>query len=311
MSEGDPQRGLSASSPSSRLRVACVQFEVGKIDGFDEFAAKVRHFVETAGREYGAEFVLFPEFLTVPLLSSLEPMDSMAGIRRLTEFTPRFVELMGSLAREQQLYVIAGSHPVAQEDGRIENVSMIFHPDGRHECQPKLHITPDERRSWGIEGGGSLVVIQTPKAKVGVLICYDVEFPEAVRCLADQGVELLFVPYCTDNRQGYLRVTRCAQARAIENQIYVATAGIVGNLTGVPVMDFHYGRSGVFTPSDYEFARDGIQAEADPNVETMLVADLDLAALHRSRQAGAVTPLLDRRRDLFEFRHRMDGEAKP
>jgi predicted amidohydrolase len=185
---------------------------------------------------------------------------------------------------------------------------MIFKPDGSHVSQPKLHITPSEKTWWGITGGDSLIVLQTPKAKIGVLICYDVEFPEAARYLADRGVEILFIPYCTDNRQGYLRVSLCAAARAIENQIYVATAGVVGNLPDVPAMDIHYGRAAVFSPSDFEFARDGIQAEADPNVETMLITDLDVSDLYRSRLNGSVTPVTDRRTDLFEFHNKLSNE---
>ena len=133
-------------------------------------------------------------------------------------------------------------------------------------------------------------------------ICYDIEFPEASRYLADQGVEILFVPYCTDDRHGQLRVRYCAQARAIENQIFVATAGVIGNLPSVPAMDIHYGQAAVFTPSDFAFARDGIQAIADSNVETLLVTDLDTGDLYRSRAAGSVTPRLDRRTDLFELK---------
>jgi predicted amidohydrolase len=167
--------------------------------------------------------------------------------------------------------------------------------------QPKLHITPNERKWWGISGGKTLTSIQTPKAKIGVLICYDVEFPEAVRQLADDGMEILFVPFCTDNRQGYLRVRYCAQARAIENQIYVALAGNVGNLPDVHNMDVQYGQAAVFTPSDFAFARDGIAAEADSNEETVLVCDIDLDDIHDSRSEGTVTPRLDRRPDLFEF----------
>jgi predicted amidohydrolase/ribosomal protein S18 acetylase RimI-like enzyme len=292
----------------TKVRVACVQYKMRKVSGFEEFASQIRYFVETAGEDYGAEFVLFPEFLTVQLLSGLEAMGPREGIRKLAEYTPQFVELMSTLAREQGLYLIAGSHPVEQEDGRLENTAMIFKPDGSHVSQSKLHITPSERTWWGISGGSSLVVIQTPKAKIGVLICYDVEFPEAARYLADRGIEILFVPYCTDNRQGYLRVSTCAAARAIENQIYVATAGVVGNLPDVPAMDIHYGRAAVFTPSDFEFARDGIQAQADPNVETMLVTDLDVSDLYRSRQSGAVTPVSDRRRDLFEFQNKLANE---
>jgi predicted amidohydrolase len=191
---------------------------------------------------------------------------------------------------------------VLKDDGRLQNESMLFRPDGSFVSQPKVHITPWEKSCWGISGGNQLHIIETPKAKIGILICYDVEFPEAARYLADQGIEILFVPYCTDNRQGYLRVTKCAAARAIENQIYVVAAGVVGNLPDVPAMNIHYGQSAVYTPCDFEFARDGIQAKADPNVEMMIVADLDMAALHRSRAAGSVTPLMDRRTDLFEMK---------
>lgn len=291
-----------------KVRVACVQYKMRRISGFDEFAAQVRYFVETAGEDYGAEFVLFPEFISVQLLSALEPMGSREGIRKLAEYTGQFVDLMSILAKEQGLYIVAGSHPVKQKDGSLQNISMIFRPDGTYLSQPKLHITPGEKTWWGITGGSSLIVVQTPKVRVGILICYDVEFPEAARYLADKGIELLLVPYCTDNRQGYLRVTTCAAARAIENQIYVATAGVVGNLPDVPAMDIHYGRAAVFTPSDFEFARDGIQAEADPNIETLLVTDLDISDLYRSRASGSVTPMSDRRRDLFEFTTHVESE---
>lgn len=144
-----------------------------------------------------------------------------------------------------------------------------------------------------------------------MLICYDVEFPEAVRYLADAGAEILFVPFCTDNRQGYLRVRYCAQARAIENQIYVALAGNVGNLPDVANMDVQYGQAAVLTPSDFAFARDGIAAEADANEETVLICDLDLHSLHASRSSGTVTPRLDRRPDLFQFVSAFATDAPP
>jgi len=134
-----------------------------------------------------------------------------------------------------------------------------------------------------------------------VLICYDIEFPEAARHLADAGAEVIFVPFCTDNRQGYLRVRYCAHARAIENQVYVAMAGNVGNLPDVQNMDINYAQAAVLTPSDFAFARDGIAAESDSNEETILVCDLDLDDLHHSRSHGTVTPRTDRRPDLFSM----------
>jgi len=285
--------------PNRKIRVACVQYQVRKINSFEDFANQVEYFVETAADDYSADFVVLPEFFSVQLLSQITPLSPLEGIRHLAELTPNFENLMSGLARKHGVHIVAGSHPV-MEDGKLYNMGMFFRPDGSSVGQPKLHITPSEKTYWGIDGGNSLVVIQTPRAKIGILICYDIEFPEAARMLADQGVEVIFVPYCTDNRQGYIRVRTCAHARAIENQIYVVTAGIIGNLPDVPAMDIHYGRASVFTPSDFEFARDGIQAEADSNIETLLVTDLDLSDLYRSRRAGSVTPLQDRRPDLFE-----------
>jgi predicted amidohydrolase/ribosomal protein S18 acetylase RimI-like enzyme len=287
-------------TPAERkVRVACVQYQMRRVSSFDDFAAQVTYFTETAA-DYSSDFVMFPEFFTVQLLSHIEVLSPLESIRKLTAFTGQFVELMSGLAKKHGLHIIAGSH-VVEENGRLYNKSFIFRPNGSHVTQAKLHITPSERREWGISGGDEVHVLETPKVKFGVQICYDIEFPETARYLADRGAEIIFVPYCTDNRQGHLRVRYCAQARAIENQIYVVTAGVTGNLPSVPAMDIHYGQAAVFTPSDFAFARDGIQAEADSNIETLLVTDLDISDLYRSRQSGSVTPRLDRRRDLFEI----------
>ena len=97
----------------------------------------------------------------------------------------------------------------------------------------KLHVTPDEIKSWGLNGGKLLNTFDTDCAKIGVLICYDVEFPELSRLMADQGMQILFVPFLTDTQNAYSRVRVCAQARAIENECFVVIAGSVGNLPRV------------------------------------------------------------------------------
>ena len=282
-----------------KVRVACVQYQMRKVTSFSEFARQVSRLVDVSAA-YQSDFVLFPELFSVQLLSHLDALSPKKGIRKLAGYTPRFKKLISNLARKYNLTIIAGSHPelVGQ---KLLNVAHVCLPNGSIVEQSKLHITPSERKLWGITGGRSLVAIETPKAKIGILICYDVEFPEAARHLADEGVEILFVPFCTDNRQGYLRVRYCSQARAIENQIYVALAGNVGNLPGAFNMDVHYGRAAVFTPSDIAFAHDGIAAEADSNEETVLICDLDLDSLHETRSCGTVTPRIDRRTDLFQF----------
>ncbi len=282
-----------------KVRISCVQYKMRKVKSFEDFARQVEYFIDIAS-DYRSDFVLLPELFTVQLLSQVDALSPQEGMKKLADYTPQFRELMSGLAVKFGLTIIAGSHPCFQGE-KLYNICHICLPDGTVVEQPKLHVTPNERKWWGIHGGHRLAVVDTPSARIGVAICYDVEFPEQVRYLADAGVEILFVPFCTDNRQGYLRVRYCAHARAIENQIYVALAGNVGNLPDVTNMDIQYAQAAVITPSDFQFARDGIQAEADSNEETVLVCDLDLDDLHEARSGGTVTPRLDRRPDIFKF----------
>jgi predicted amidohydrolase len=153
-----------------------------------------------------------------------------------------------------------------------------------------------------MEGGSSIKVFDTDCGKVGILICYDVEFPELSRLLADKGMDILFVPFLTDTQNGYSRVRHCAQARAIENECYVAIAGSVGNLPKVHNMDIQYAQSMVFTPCDFAFPANGIKAEATPNTEMILIADVDLVLLKELHQFGSVRNLKDRRLDIFNLK---------
>ncbi|MBK8478836.1 MAG: bifunctional GNAT family N-acetyltransferase/carbon-nitrogen hydrolase family protein [Opitutaceae bacterium] len=296
-------------SGARKARIACVQYQMRKVKSFADFERQVTYFVGVAA-DYRTDFVLLPEFVSVQLLSQEDALSPVEGIRRLATYEKRFTDLIRRLATRHGMTIIAGSHPVARGD-KLQNVAFVCLPSGEIVGQPKLHITPNERRWWGISGGHTLRAIDTPKCRIGVLICYDVEFPEACRYLADQGAEILFVPFCTDNRQGYLRVRYCAQARAIENQIYVALAGNVGNLPDVGNLDINYGQAAVLTPCDFAFARDGIAAEADSNEETVLICDVDLDDLHASRSDGTVTPRLDRRADLFKLVSLLPGDEQP
>lgn len=282
-----------------KIRVSCVQYQMRKVKSFKEFAEQVTYFVDIAA-DYSSDFVLLPELYTLQLLSKTGMLSPREGMKRLATYHPRVRKLLAGLARKYDLTIIGGSTP-ALRGGKLFNIADVCLPDGTVIEQPKLHITPNERKWWSLQGGNVLHLIRTPTAKIGVLICYDVEFPEAARYLADQGAEILFVPYCTDNRQGYLRVRYCAQARAVENQVYVAMAGTVGNLPDVQNLDINYAVAGVFTPSDFAFSRDGIASEADSNEETILVCDLDLDDLTEAQNFGTVRPLHDRRTDLFQF----------
>ena len=295
--------------PSFPVRVCAVQYQMRPIASFEEFSRQSEFFVDAAAG-YHADFVLFPEIFTVQLLSFMPHLRRGEAIRQLAGFNERFVELFQGLALRYAVNVIGGSTYV-EEEGEIYNVAYVFRRDGAIEKQYKLHITPGESHWWGVRGGGEVCVFDTDRGKVAVAICYDIEFPELARIAAAKGALLLFVPFCTDNRQGYLRVRHCAQARAIENQVFVVTAGCTGNLPNVENTDVHYAQSSIFTPSDFPFARDGIAAECEPNIEALVTADLDLEILRRNRLDGTVRPWTDRRPDLYEVVEKRPRGAAP
>ena len=288
-----------AARTKEAVRVAAVQFQQRKVASFEEFMSNVEYFVDVTS-DYRCDFVVFPELFTLSLLA-LEPerLTPAQSLERLTEYTPKFTAAMRQLAIAYNINIIGGSHPTITEDGDVQNVAYVFLRDGSVHAQEKIHPTPNERHWWNIKGGDGVRTIMTDCGPIGVMICYDSEFPEIGRRLVDEGAKLLFVPFCTDSRQGYMRVRHCSQARAIENQCYVVLAGNVGNLPGVENMDIQYARSCILTPCDFPFARDGVAEECTENVETVAIADLDLTDLAWARTQGTVRNLKDRRFDLY------------
>ncbi len=293
------KRDASALDTKDTVRVATVQFQMRGLETKAEFERQVEYFVDVAS-DYRADFIVFPELFTLQLLSiEAKPLSPDKGIQRVTEYTTWFLKMMEQLAVSYNINIIGGSHPTLTEKGDIRNVSYVFLRDGSVHAQDKIHATPDERYWWNIKGGNRVDTIDTDCGPIGVLICYDAEFPELVRSLADQGALLLFVPFCTDERRGYLRVRYCCHARAIENQMYVVMSGVVGNLPNVENMDIHYAESCILTPCDFAFARDGVAADTAANTETIAFADLRLSDLRVARQSGTVRNFMDRRFDLY------------
>lgn len=289
-----------AHGQKEAVRVATVQFQQRMIKSFDEFIHNIEYFVDICA-DYRSDFCVFPELFTLQLLALEEKrLSPSESIEALTRYTPRFVEALSQMAISYNINIIGGSHPTRTEDGEIQNVAYVFLRDGSVHPREKIHPTPNERHWWAIQGGEEVSTILTDCGPIGVLICYDSEFPELSRRLADEGARILFVPFCTDSRQGYLRVRYCCHARAIENQLYVVMSGNVGNLPNVENMDIQYAQSAILTPCDFPFARDGIAAEATENVETVTIADLDLTDLSWARAQGTVQNLRDRRFDLYK-----------
>ena len=291
----DPRRHQSVTD---RIRLATVQYKQRRIRSFDEFTQMVLYFIDVTA-DYGSDFVVFPELFTLQLLSiENEPVRPHEAIRQIAEYEDRINDFFMDAAVRYNVNIIGGSTPALRGE-TVRNVSHVYLRDGRMASQEKIHPTPNERYWWNITGGDELTLIDTDCGPIGVLICYDSEFPELTRHLVNQGINVLFVPFLTDERQSYCRVRYCAQARAVENQIYVAMSGSCGNLPNVNNIDIHYAQSCILTPCDFPFDRDGVAADTTPNVEMVAFADLSFRALRDARQHGTVRNLQDRRHDLY------------
>lgn len=250
--------------------------------------------META-RDYKVNLLVFPEYFTVQLLTLGQIKRPIAEqIRDLANQEERIVNFMSELARKFKLIIVGGTLPAFTEDkSKILNTCYVYSPDGSYNAQTKLHMTRFEKEEWFVSPGTRLKIFEANFGKFAVAICYDVEFPEIARAAARLGAHFLVVPSCTDDRHGYLRVRYCAQARAIENQMYVIHSPLVGSLPAVPAVSLNYGQAAIYTPSDYSFARDGLLAEGAVNQESMIIGDINLSLIEESRKSGTVLPLRD------------------
>ena len=282
------------------VRLGLIQWQMRPYKNLDELMQQAEYFIDAVSG-YRSDFALFPEFFNAPLMAENNHLSEAAAIRELSKHTSSIVEKFSELAIAYNINVITGSMPEIKND-LLYNVGYLCKRDGTTERYEKLHVTPDEAKVWGMQGGNDLKTFDTDCGKIGILICYDSEFPELSRLLADEGMDILFVPFLTDTQNGYSRVRHCAQARAIENECYVAIAGSVGNLPKVHNMDIQYAQSMVFTPCDFSFPANGIKAEATTNTEMILIADVDISLLRELNQFGSVRNLRDRRKDVFELR---------
>ena len=294
------KKSINAATKKKVVRLGLIQWQMRLYKDLEELLQQAEYFVDALAA-YISDFALFPEFFNAPLMANNNHLPESEAIRELAKYTPIIVQKFSELAISYNINIITGSMP-EMKNSLLYNVGYICKRDGTTERYEKLHVTPDEAKVWGMQGGHKLKTFDTDCGKIGVLICYDSEFPELSRILAEEGMDILFIPFLTDTQNGYSRVRYCAQARAIENECYVAIAGSVGNLPKVNNMDIQYAQSMVFTPCDFSFPANGIKAEATANTEMILIADVDLDLLKDLNQFGSVRNLKDRRKDIFEVK---------
>ncbi len=272
------------------IKIAAAQYPIEELETFAAYAAKITRWVEDAARG-GAEICVFPEYGAMELtrLAGREvAADLHRSIAAMQDVLPEADALHAALAKRYGLFILGASAPVRQADGAFRNTARFFAPSGAHDAQEKQIMTRFEDEQWGIAPGDALKVFETPLGKLGIAICYDVEFPLLVRALTEAGAEIILAPSCTDALAGYWRVRVGAQARALENQCVVVQAPTVGDAPWSPAVDVNVGAAGVFGPPDKGFPDDGVIARGPLNAPRWLHAEIDLARIAEVRADGRV-----------------------
>lgn len=293
-----------ANAGSKKLTVALSTPHIRRYSGIADFRAHVSELAQAAVAA-GAQVLLLPELLCVGLLwsSARAGKTNVPDVQSLyedvlTPLLPDYKRALSDIARDNGLTLVGASF-WHKEGNRSLNSGFVFRPDGRVLRQDKLHPTRPER-AIGTSGGDSLALFEIEGVTCASIICYDVQFPEVSRLLADQGLEVLFVPSLTDER-GVNRVAYCAHARAIENQAFVCVSPLVGDL-GIPNDRPIHGEGEAFvaSPIDNNFKDpSGVYSQEQNRSGELIVAELDIGLLRRTRVKSEIRQLNDRRKDFY------------
>lgn len=276
------------------LHLASCQYVIELMETWDSYEQHLRALCADAVAQ-GAQILLLPEYAGLVLSGQLEPevrSDLHGSISGIQPLIPRWLALCEAIAREYRIVLQPGSAPVLDADGKYRNRAWLFGPEGPIGHQDKIIMTRFEREQWGISGGVEDVrCFDTAVGRIGILICYDNEFPMLSRRLSDQGAELILAPSCTDTLAGYYRVRIGAQARALENQFAVLVSPTAGEALWSPALDENSGRAALYVPSDYGMPPNGVFAESETDttaVSRWMHCSIDLAQVRRLREQGQV-----------------------
>lgn len=270
------------------MRVAAAAWELRAVADEEGFFEHLREVVRSAARER-VHLLVLPELIVLELLSFRAEVAEADVPRALSAYAERFESEITSLSAEFFMHVVGGSFFRAHSSG-VSNVSLsVGHAASAF--HPKNRLTRYERGTWHLAAGETLSL--TPDPRVGVAICYDLEFPECGRALAEAGATVICAPSYTETEHGFHRVRHAAHARALENQVFVLHASLVGSLGREPVVST-FGTAAVIAPAHEPFPAKGVLAETALNAEGLAIADLDFAGLERCRSEGAVLNWADR-----------------
>jgi len=272
-----------------KIRIAAVNWKLRTIRGDSEFFGHFYDLVEQA-HGAGANIIVVPELMVLELLH-LEPQLKEPDVPKyLVQYGKAIEEWIERISNNSGLVLVGGSHFKETSEG-IVNACAVGHPSLGIVLGAKNNLTQYEKEMWDLVPGTSLV--QIPDRRLGVTICYDSEFPESGRALAEGGVTIQCVPAFTESLYGFNRVRWSGHARTIENQCYLAHSSLVGDLGREPVPTT-YGSSAILCPPLKQFPSSGILATTALNEEGIAIAELDMDLLEEARATGDVRNWHDR-----------------
>lgn len=272
------------------MKIAAAAYPLDMLSSWSDYEDKITRWVEAAATQ-GAELLVFPEYGAMELAMLEGPDvagDLEASLGAVDRALPRACKILGTLAVEHRLHILAPSGPVFTGAARPVNRASLLGPAGLLGWQDKQVMTRFERETWDVVTGEPLRVFETDLGRIGVLICYDSEFPLLGRALIEAGVEILLVPSCTDALAGYSRVRIGAMARALEGQCIVVQSPTVRDAPWSPAVDENVGAAAIYGPPDLGFPPTGVIVEGELNAPGWVYADVDLSSVARVRQEGSV-----------------------
>jgi len=271
------------------VTIAAAAYPLDWLDDWAAYEAKTRAWVEQAARRK-ADLLVFPEYAAMEIASlggAEVAADLHLAVREVLHHRDAMERHFEGMAIEFGLYILGPSGP-AREGDALRNRAVLFGPSGRIGHQDKAIMTRFEREDWAIGPGQGLTLFDTGIGKIGVVICYDSEFPLLSRALCEAGAEILLSPSCTEALEGYNRVRIGTQARALENQCVTVQAPIVGRARWCPPVEENHGAAGIYGPPDAGWPADGVLAMGALDAPGWVVATVDLDLVGQSRRDGSV-----------------------
>jgi predicted amidohydrolase len=243
---------------------ACVQFAVTPNDVQTNVEQGVV-WLEEAVSEYQAELVVFPETVTTGYETGLAPEELWDLVDEVPGRTTRDIQ---KTAQSLGVHVVWPTYRRGPERGAVYNSAILIGPDGEIiGVYDKTHPAPMERRDQGgwVEVGSRADVFETSLGDIGMIICYDGDFPELSRLLAVKGAEVIVRPSALQRTFDIWYITNCA--RAYDNHVYVVAANGVGpDASGT----YCFGHSMIVNPIAWRLAQargteEIIAAKLDPD----------------------------------------------